>query len=165
MKEELKESLNALQIASWRKAFLTTPALQTQVHQTLVAKLSIDLEATIAESAVALHPEQLVRLSSDKRSVEMSDRGGTVATCYINAANLGAIHLQFAGRGGSELTDSLRLDCIGEEAYVWTIGSLSIPSADLAAYVLHRLAREATSVVQRETPGTRRSGIDLGRIV
>jgi hypothetical protein len=84
LEKELLESFYALRTVSWRRAFLTNPSLQAQVHQQISADLATDLANTVREVAEALHPEQSIKLSADQRQVELSDRRGSITTCFIN---------------------------------------------------------------------------------
>ena len=165
MEKELLESFYALRTVSWRRAFLTNPSLQAQVHQQISADLATDLANTVREVAEALHPEQSIKLSADQRQVELSDRRGSITTCFINTSNVGSVHLQFASRDGSEVTDTLRLDCVGEKTYVWMSGGVQIPPNDLAKYLLHKLAQHAASVLQRETRTASQAVVGISRII
>jgi hypothetical protein len=125
---------------------------QERAFQAEVSSLAKGLHERLRDLSDRLGEGMILELDTKTTfGLSLREKGSTepVGRCYINAANLGVIHLQLLGRGLDEQSQSLVMD-VRQHSIIWRRGSTDV--SDLAAFVVTQFLDLCGDVMKRETP-------------
>lgn len=138
---------------TWRRDFRRDEPLKTKAFQKEIAHLTTCLRSGMEKLATELHLSHTVNLDvTSTFAVFVREKSVTpLVACYINAANVGVLRLQFFIRGQDEETLQLTFGCYGRDEYGWCLEEdVVFTSLQLAEYILQHVCEVGGKAVVRD---------------